>query len=89
MVDTPTNWYMKQTNKYLEKIQGVENILEDVLTEPIQHPCMKDCEHEDNEIDFFLEEEDDHPSLCDENCWASIFPYILPLLCYFMSLFLI
>ena len=28
---------------------------------------MEYCLHEDNEFEFYLEEEDDYPSCCDEN----------------------
>lgn len=36
----------------------------DTLMELVQRPCMEDCVHEDND---HLEEEDGHPSLCDED----------------------
>lgn len=35
--------------------------------EQVQHHCMEDFVHGDNEVVFPLDEEDDCPSLCDEN----------------------
>lgn len=48
-------------------MQYVENISEYLLMESIPHPCMEDCEHEDSEVEFSHEEEDDYPSFFNEN----------------------
>ena len=45
----------------------MEDIKEDPLREKVQPPCIKDCKLEDKEVEFSLYEEDDYPSLCNEN----------------------
>ena len=60
--DTKCLNYMEQLNKYLSKIH-VENILEDLLMELVQYPCMEDCVHEDSEVELPVQEENDYLSL--------------------------
>ena len=55
---------MEKTNDDEGKMQCLEDIKEDPLVEYVQHPCTKDCELEDNEVDFPLCEQDDYASLC-------------------------
>lgn len=48
--------YMEQLNKYLSKLQKVKNISEDILMEPVQHPCMVDyLPYSDEDIDQIKE----------------------------------
>ena len=61
------NLYMEKIDKDIGEMQNVEYIKDDEFMEQMQPPCMEDGELEDEEVHFLDYEEDDYPSLCNEN----------------------